>query len=120
MAEKFAEWRKLWRARGLVLDQFLPLAFAVPLPSDADLRRHVPATVTLPGSRSGRSLSGADREAAMDGLDFVTGYVAQMPAQIVTPDVKPLLLGGVWKKLRWERGRYRRQALRRLARIRAG
>ena len=75
--------------RGLAVDKILPYALAVPKPTDDVLRNRLPATVCIPGESSRLSLDESDRTIALDGADFVSGFIAEeIPAEVMTTDLK--------------------------------
>ena len=86
------EWRRMWRARGLLVDRMVPDAFAVPMLAEDVLRSRMPRTLQLPGVTTRTTVTEHDQNVALDVLKFVTGFVAEMlPAQIVLTDSKPSL-----------------------------
>ena len=89
MAMTPPEWRQLWRKRGLAVDKLLPYALAVPKPSDEALLKRLPATVCVPGETERLSLDDNDRAIALEGADFVSGFIAEeLPAEVLGTDLK--------------------------------
>ena len=91
MADRASAWRRLWRSRGLALDRILPHCYQLPVPDSLALRESVPASVSAIGLGR-RQLTAEDVEVVVDVANFVTGYVASLPAQVVAADSKALLL----------------------------
>ena len=90
MADRASAWRRLWRSRGLALDRILPHCYQLPVPDSCALRARVPSSVSASGLGR-RQLTAEDVELVVDAANFVTGYVASLPAQVVAADSKELL-----------------------------
>ena len=91
MADRASAWRRLWRSRGLALDRILPHCYQLPVPDSLAVRESVLASVSATGLGR-RQLTAEDVEVVVDVANFVTGYVASLPAQVVAADSKALLL----------------------------
>ena len=91
MADRASAWRRLWRSRGLALDRILPHCYQLPVPDSLALRESVPASVSATGLGR-RQLTAEDVEVVVDAANFVTGYIASLPAQVVAADSKALVL----------------------------
>ena len=87
-----AEWRHLWRKRGLLVDHLLPHALLVP--NEESCQDRVPATVLVPGDKKRSTVSDDDKEMVIHSVDWIVGFIAEsLPARVLTPDMKPLLPG---------------------------
>ena len=91
MADRASAWRRLWRSRGLALDRIFPRCYQLPVPDSLAVREGVPASVSATGLGR-RQFTAEDVEVVLDVANFVTGYVASLPAQVVAADSKALLL----------------------------
>ena len=89
MADRASAWRRLWRSRGLALDRIPPHCYQLPVPDSLAVRESVPASVS-PIGLGRRQLSAEDVEVVVDVANFVTGYVASLPAQVAAADSKAL------------------------------
>ena len=83
-----ADWRLLWRVRGLALDRLLPRCGGDPALELSALRGSVPRSVVVP--ESGRvHLSLDDAECVYQCALYIMDYVARsLPMQITVTDVK--------------------------------
>ena len=50
-SQRFQEWRRKWRARGLAVDRLLPFAFKVPAPDKSAIEKRVAPDVVVPGDQ---------------------------------------------------------------------
>ena len=65
--------------------------YQLPVPDSLAVRESVPASVSATGLGR-RQFTAEDVEVVVDVANFVTGYVASLPAQVVAADSKALLL----------------------------
>ena len=86
--QRFKEWRRKWRARGLAVDRLLPFAFKVPAPDRNALEKRVAQDVAVPGDQKW-VLTRDCKKTVVESCDWVTGFVAErLPAQVSLADLK--------------------------------
>ena len=82
--------RRLWRSRCLGFDKLFPHCYTCLAHDFAGLRNLMPRCVTIAESGK-RQHTEADVDLVFDALDYVTGFIAFLPMQVLHVDSKKLL-----------------------------